>query len=247
MLRYLFLLVFIVICNAGICLAARAPASAKSRVALQKDTSIISVRHFNKYELSSYSKQSAFNYHEDVYEPSLWTRFWRWFWKWVASIFKQDHKSGGWLVTFIEYLFIIAGLGAIVFMLLKMMGIDMRNIFRKNTTSTGLPYSELPEDIHHIEFDSEIERAAAQHNYRLAVRLLYLKCLKQLSDEGLINWQPDKTNNAYVEELDNAAHRGTFKQLTRQFEYVWYGEFPIDGNVFKNISLMFQQFKKDMA
>ena len=210
MLRYLYLVVFVVLCNAGICLAAKTPVHTKPKAVLQTDTSVINARHFDKQALSNYNREPAFNYHEDAYEPSLWTRFWRWFWRWVASLFRRDHKSGGFLITFIKYVFIVLGLGAIVFMLLKMMGVDMLNIFRKSPTSTSLPYSELLEDIHHIEFDSEIERAVSQHNYRLAVRLLYLKCLKQLSDAGLINWQPEKTNNAYVAELNNDAQRSTF-------------------------------------
>ena len=38
-----------------------------------------------------------------------------------------------------------------------------------------------------------------------------------------------------------------FKTLTRQFEYVWYGEFLIDGTVYKNIDVTFRDFNKRVA
>jgi hypothetical protein len=113
--------------------------------------------------------------------------------------------------------------------------------------TANLPYSESLENIHDINFDGEIEKAVTQHNYRLAVRLLYLRCLKQLSDAELIKWQIDKTNSAYINELSNQEQRKVFKTLTLQFEYVWYGEFAIDAPVFKNINTLFQDFNKDIA
>jgi hypothetical protein len=32
--------------------------------------------------------------------------------------------------------------------------------------------------------------------------------------------------------------------LTRQFEYIWYGDFFIDGQAFQNINGLFQDFKQ---
>jgi len=128
-----------------------------------------------------------------------------------------------------------------------MAGINLLNVFRRKSLNAEVPYHESLENIHEINFDDELERAINQHNYRLAVRLLYLKCLKQLSDAELIRWQIDKTNNAYITELNNPAQREVFKTLTLQFEYAWYGEFPIDAAVFKNINALFMDFKKSIS
>ena len=107
-----------------------------------------------------------------------------------------------------------------------------------------IPYSESLENIHQITFDEEIEKALGQRNYRLAIRLLYLSTLKQLNDANFIQWQVDKTNSAYVNELTDAERRQSFSVLTRQFEYVWYGDFFIDGPSFQNINALFQDFKQ---
>ena len=110
----------------------------------------------------------------------------------------------------------------------------------------SVPYTESLENIHEINFDDEIEKAISLRNYRVAVRLLYLKCLKQLSDKNLIQWQLDKTNAAYLYELTDPVQKQTFGLLTRQFEYVWYGNFHIDSEAFGDINLLFQNFKKQL-
>ena len=145
--------------------------------------------------------------------------------------------------TVLGYLFVGFGVAALVFLIMKLIGIDAFNVIRRKPKSTPLPYDESAENIYAIDFDAEIEKAISQQNYRLAVRLLYLRSLRQLSDAGLINWDVTKTNSIYVDELSNAEQRVAFKLLTRQFEYVWYGEFMIDAPVFKKISALFNDFK----
>jgi hypothetical protein len=120
-------------------------------------------------------------------------------------------------------------------------------LWRGEAAKVAVPYSESLEDIHGINFDAEVEKALAQHNYRLAVRLLYLKCLKQLSDKNLIQWEIDKTNTAYLYELKNNEQRQIFGLLTSRFEYVWYGNFPINKQAFSDIDLLFQNFKKQLS
>ena len=218
----------------------------KQKAVLKTDSTFIVAREFSAKSLNAYANQPEFQYNDQTTGPSLWTRFWRWFWH-LFDFFKLNVRpsSGFFKVLFfcLKYLVIIAGVAAIVFFIFKLAGIDVSGIFNRKSRSAGLPYAESSENIHEIDFDTEIENATARHNYRLAVRLLYLKCLKQLSDAALITWQPEKTNDAYVNELGDKSERDYFKALTRQFEYVWYGEFTIDGNVFNNIKSGFQKFK----
>jgi hypothetical protein len=228
--------------------------NAKSLI-LKLDTQQINVRQLDSTAIKAYSKLPEFKYDEEIQkDPSWWTRFWHWFWTWLKNLFKpakiSDNKVNPFfqvLLYVLQYLFIGAGLAALVFLVLKLAGIDLLHVFRRKSMGANLPYQESLENIHDINFDDELERAIAQHNYRLAVRLLYLKCLKQLSDADLIKWQIDKTNNAYINELTNPDQRQVFKTLTLQFEYIWYGEFGIDASVFKNISTLFTDFKKEIS
>jgi hypothetical protein len=238
--RIICLFVFLLI--GRLCIAADAKPVEKTAV-LRMDTSMVTERHLDTAALNAYKKLPEFEYRDNYSGPSLWERFWRWFW----SIFKiEDEQTASLVGQFFRYLLIGGGIAAIVFLILKLNGINILNNFRRKP-HTVVPYSESVENIHEIDFDTEIEKAIAVHNYRYAVRLLYLKSLKQLSDSGLINWQINKTNSQYISELADSTRRNEFTQLTRQFEYVWYGDFTINGEVFKRISTLFSDFKGSAA
>jgi hypothetical protein len=246
--RYLAFFLIFGLGLVNICFATKKPPHPHQKAVLKSDSSTVVVRNLDSAALKSFSKQSEFKYDEEESGPSLWARFWRGFWYWLRHLFSgiDGAKAGGLLglfLTILEYLLIGTAFAAFIFFIIKMIGIDMANIFRRKASPVILPYTETLENIHEIDFDAQIEKAVSLHNYRLAVRLLYLKCLKQLSDASLIQWQPEKSNSTYINELNNIEQRMIFKLLTRQFEYVWYGEFTIDGTIFKNINSSFQKFK----
>jgi hypothetical protein len=232
----------------------KAKVAAKPAV-LVRDTSNINARHFSTDALSRYRSQPEFKYQDETNEsPSIWTRFWRWFWHWLRSLFQRPTVKGKpalsivyVILMIIKYLAILAAIGLIVFVIFKMVGVDLSFLFRRRSKAIAIPYTESSENIHDINFDGAIEEAVNNHNYRLAVRLLYLKCLKQLSDASLIKWQPEKTNSSYVNELSNAEQKVIFNSLTRRFEFIWYGEFAIDGQTYNKINLQFQEFKGKIA
>ncbi|MVN21202.1 DUF4129 domain-containing protein [Mucilaginibacter arboris] len=205
---------------------------------LKTDSSALTIRHFNAASLEDYRQHRDFKYVDHPGEGiSLWDQFWRWFWYWIDNL-----MAGKVTGSIMQLLFIILGAGALVFMVLKLMGMDMMQIFTGKTSTVEIPYQESIENIHEISFEEEIEKAISNRNFRLAVRLLYLNCLKKLSDAGAIQWKADKTNQAYLHELKNPEQQQKFGLLTRQFEYVWYGDFKVDQEHFQQIRNSFQQF-----
>ncbi|MBL4675342.1 MAG: DUF4129 domain-containing protein [Mucilaginibacter sp.] len=227
------------------CFAKTDTVAKKKPAVVRYDTASVAIRHFDATAINEFKKQPEFNYNDNYSGPSLWTRFWKWFW----SLFDFGKTTTGysrfwvWVGRILKYLVIVGGVGALVLLILKSAGIDL-GLFRKRSRSAGIPYGEFDENIHEIDFAKDIEQAASAGNYKLAVRLLYLRTLKQLNDNGLIEWQPNKTNQAYVMELSNSPNQDIFKQLTNQFEYVWYGDFAVTGDSYKNISQMFGSFKE---
>lgn len=211
---------------------------------LRMDSSKVNVRRFNENALDKYRADKEYQYNDKSIgnELSFWDRFWMWFWR---TLFGSLSISPG-FAGFLKYFFLILAVGALIFFVMKLLGMDMGSLLLGKSRKTPLAYTESAENIHEINFDEEIEKAISNHNYRLAVRLLYLRSLKQLSDNGLIQWLPEKTNSAYVYELNNPSVRQSFVSLTRQFEYVWYGGFNIDGAAFGNINQLFQNFKKQL-
>ncbi len=203
------------------------------------DSSIVHIRTIDTKEIRKHAKESAFRY-DDVAASnlSLLDRFGNWLWQILEKIF--NNKASGTIITYLAVVLVIA---IIVFVVIKLAGLDISLVSGKSKT-TEIPFEESLENIHAIDFDTQIEKALETGNYRLAVRLLYLKTLKRLSDRQLINWLPDKTNQAYVQELQDKQQQAAFGLLTQQFEYVWYGDFFIDSRIFENINQSFQKFNR---
>ena len=67
---------------------------------------------------------------------------------------------------------------------------------RKTTGVAG-----MTEDIFAINYQKEIDKACSKGNYRLAIRLMFLRLLKDLSEKNIIQYTQDKTNFDYLIQL----------------------------------------------
>lgn len=169
--------------------------------------------------LREFRRQREFQYVEVKSEQSAWDLFWARFWRWVSDLLNTGPGQLVWKYG------IYAGLVvALAFVVLKLLQIDFTRAFGRASRPAPLSYDVQNEDIHGLNFEALLTTAETAGNYRLAVRLGYLQVLKQLADQGLIRWQPDKTNHDYLFELPAGPLPEAFRELTRQFDYVWYGE-----------------------
>ena len=115
---------------------------------------------------------------------------------------------------------------------------DQRNIKSE-------PPAEEPEQLNeYSEYSGLIRNAEMIKDYNLAVRYLYLQTLKKLSDDGMIHFAADKTNNKYVEELHGKSYQKEFASLTYNYEYVWYGKFSVALNRYEQLKEQFTSFNK---
>lgn len=122
-------------------------------------------------------------------------------------------------------------------------------LFRRKNKRTGAfaDETETTEDIFSIRYASAIEKAEAAGNFRLAVRLRFLQLLKELADKNIIRYQQDKTNFDYLSELQPTRYYTPFFRLTRNYEYCWYGQFPVSGESYTLLRNDFQQFAKQLT
>jgi hypothetical protein len=93
--------------------------------------------------------------------------------------------------------------------------------------------------------DSLLRNAVKAGNYRLAVRYLYLQLLSRLSDKKYIEINRNKTNYEYVTEVRKHSFANEFASLTLKYEYVWYGEYPVDQKLFEQLQNNFLDFQKN--
>jgi len=125
--------------------------------------------------------------------------------------------------------FIIVGAGLIVFFIIKATGAGGNLLFKGKTKrkEDTIDASLEDVDIHAITYEDEIAKAKARQDYRYAVRLWFLRSLKEMSDLHLINWKIDKTNSDYYHELGGSKLQKEFGSVSLLYDYVWYGEFQL--------------------
>ncbi|UYZ63340.1 DUF4129 domain-containing protein [Hymenobacter weizhouensis] len=200
-------------------LAAAPDSAAATRPVPADQTPTLRLRRPDAGRLRELRQQRDFRYVEVKSELSAWDLMWLRFWRWVAEVLATPSGRFAWKYGL--YAFLVA---ALVFAVLKLLQVDLTRAFGRAPRRAALSYDTETEDLHALQLDALLAQAETERNYRLAVRLGYLQVLRQLSDTGLIRWQPDKTNHDYLFELPAGPLPEAFRELTRQFEYVWYGE-----------------------
>lgn len=135
-------------------------------------------------------------------------------------------------------------IGVIIYKVFIQSGFFFTGRKRKNISPEDVNLEELKTAHAYEQF---IQEAEQKEDYSLATRYWYLKTLKNLKDLELIQYSPDKTNQEYLSELRGNTQLDHFNNLTRHYEYVWYGKFFLqkerylkikDSFVVFNINLM---------
>jgi hypothetical protein len=202
------------------------------------------LRKFDARRVGEYLRDEDYAYDRGMAAeaPGLWSRFWSWVGDWLRDhIFRHLFRPGTedyWQWGFYTVCALIIG-----WAVLRLTGTSMRGVFFGKAQDGGLPFEENEANIHFIDFDKLIADAVGQGQYRRAVRLFYLRTLKQLSDREIIDWRPDKTNHDYLREWKRPDIEPGFRRLTTLFEYICYGDFGIDRDRFEQTQRAFQDFE----
>lgn len=139
-------------------------------------------------------------------------------------------------------------IGGFVAMLIWFLATSDIRLFRKKPKPVEEPVDEqLTEDIFEMNFEKEIQRAAEAKNYRLAVRLMYLRTLRDLANRNLLSYTHEKTNSDYLFQLAGTPYYKNFFKLTRSFDYTWYGHFEVSQEGFGSIQNDFSSFKQQLS
>lgn len=201
------------------------------------DSSKIEVRKPSESSISEFKSDKEF-----IYDEARTQNWWDAFWTWVSSKLSKlmGTEAFGFFQEYLGYIIILA---AVIIIILVLNKSKLRGLFYFSKENKISGFKEIKEDINEINFDNLIEEAVSKLNYRIAVRLYYLKSLKLLSDRKLIDWKINKTNQNYVKEIKKEELKKSFEKLTNLFEWIWYGEMPVAESVFvesKNHFLDFQ-------
>jgi len=212
------------------------PLYAQSRPA-PDDRGALMVRRPATAQIRDLQRSQAYQYDNEPPPPddSL-ARFLYYYWRQFMRLFNSKAYD-----DYGQYVVIVGLVGLVIYLLRKADYLDF--LFPRRSQTGQLDYESSPEDIQGIDFGAAISQAIDSQQYRLAVRLLYLQTLKRLADAQLIRYQREKTNRQYVYELAGTPHQRGFERLTQQFDYVWYGNAPIDSDQFGRLQTEFRAFQ----
>ncbi len=139
------------------------------------------------------------------------------------------------------WVLIIAGFIAIV--LLFLFNKNVNPFGKRNRKIDKEGDVEDTEDIFSINYQRDIDKAAAAGNYRLAIRLMFLRTLTNLANQQLIQYKAGRTNMDYLGQMSGLPHYADFFRLVRSYEYAWYGQFEVSPEAYAIIRRDFEQFK----
>ncbi|HEY0608106.1 MAG TPA: DUF4129 domain-containing protein [Chitinophaga sp.] len=136
---------------------------------------------------------------------------------------------------------LVAGLLLLVYYFMRQQGFR----FRKKAEE------ELP-DTEEIDpgvtgYEKQVQEAIAGGHFRQAVRFLHLQTLRLMADRELIVLGKDKTNADYLRVLLKTQWYQPFARLTRDYEYIWYGEVNVNADQFNRIHGQFRQFINELG
>ncbi|MBI2731102.1 MAG: DUF4129 domain-containing protein [Sphingobacteriales bacterium] len=143
---------------------------------------------------------------------------------------------------FIKVLLWILAIAALLYLIYTIF-LGNTAIFRTNRKNIDTSFEQTEEEEHQI-ISLQKAKAVASANYRLAVRYAYLELLELLNNKKYIETRTDKTNYQYVTELSRQPWANTFASVTLKYEYIWYGEYDIDKNLYQQVDSEFEGLKQ---
>lgn len=180
-------------------------------------------------DIARWQKNPSYDYNRNLLgnDVSVWDMLR----EWVRNLLHDIFGNG-----FIDDHADIIGLCVLVLMVALIVWFVLHNnskIFSRNIKTQEL---DIPDEdtIYGVDFDEEMIQALRGNNLREAVRLLYLRTLKRLSDAHRIDWEPSKTPSQYAREVN----RGDFRELTNRYLRVRYGNFTASRPMLKEMEAL---------
>ncbi len=132
------------------------------------------------------------------------------------------------IFRFFAILCILVLIGYILFQLIKLI-----------ETSDQLIESSEPievEEIEEIDAVDLLQKALNEGDYRMAIRMKFIRVLQEFNSTELIKWKEEKTNRDYLNELKQTTHYQFFKEASSIYSLIWYGNHHIDKDDYELLS-----------
>ena len=208
------------------------------------DTFKVELRHPSENILDKYKSNKTFDYSPTPEAAeSFWDKLMKWITKaliWIINTLfgKRSSEAISIMIDYILYGLMVAALIIVIIGLFKS---EIRGFFYGANKEQKIKFAEYEEDIHNINFDELIAKAVDSKEYKIAVRYLFLKSLKLLSDKNIITLQINKTNHDYLSEIKKSELAKQFSKAALGFEVAWYGNFHVGEEHYKYSENIFKE------
>ena len=199
------------------------------------DSSHIMVRQPDSKFIDAYRSEKAFIYTLPPLETSFLKQLW--------AYLKKQFGSWEAFTAAMPFIFKLLMLGLLIFLLFIV--VTQTRLYKlfysdKEIESPGFEFRTT--DDQSIDFDEAIRLQMEQQQYRMAIRLLYLKVINILRVNEYIHFSKEKTNFDYVGDLTSEDLKSRFNAITSIYNHVWYGDTEIEENQFLRFEKSFQSF-----
>jgi hypothetical protein len=148
----------------------------------------------------------------------------------------------------LSWLFYLAIALAVVYLVYILFNEGGSGLFSSKQSKKLNGFEEITaENIENTDIDSLIKDAESNNDFRLAIRYYYLLVLKNLSLKNYIKFEDDKTNSEYLNEVSTTPFSEKFIYTSYLYNYIWYGEFPVDADQYNkakgNFTTLLNQVK----
>lgn len=219
----------------------------------------LNLRTFDESKIKEIKKNPEFDYSEDIDEYREYDRDWQWK-QWRYEEKQRNNKEDDWeahkfrerdipefpKITLGESFVYVAITILVIFLILMLLGFDVRSwlAFNKKVNEEAIISEENLEAISKDLLEASLQKAIAQKRYNEALRYAYLKALQLLANKNLIELSKQKTNLDYQIELrqKKASLSENFRDISRIFAYIKYGEFVVTQEQFATVYPRFESF-----
>jgi hypothetical protein len=209
----------------------------KDWAAVGDDTLAVRTATFDTSAIHRLKTDPAYDYDKDLHIHTLWwTRLKGLLEHLLQKIFGS--RAGSWVFGHLDWAVLAFAILFLLFFFRK------RIFFSVFAPEAGRPrqVTAMEENIEALDLDKLLATAEKARDWRTALRYHYLKVLRHLMDEGLIEWQPRYTDRDYLRQLKDPAKRAVFGEVSFLFKWAWYGDAPMDEARYRNMLPAFTRF-----
>lgn len=222
--------------------AATTQQASTAQDSLNVDDSAIHPKTFDNLKAKYTEDDFVYEYHTD--KSGWWTRFKQW----LSDLFKKwfDIKNSRDAANATDWMLKI---GAVLIFLLvayfifkAVMNDEGYWVFGKPSDKSIIPYTDIESNLTVTDFDRLTRDAENSGEFRLAIRYYYLWLLKKLNHAEIIEYDAEKTNSDYYNEITLENTKQQFAYTSYLYNYIWYGAFKVDDEAYRKAKNAFVKF-----